>query len=309
VSVVVAAWLLAAGGLAQATPPAPPASFPVEEIAPGHWVHYGSMDERSVDNLGDQANVGFVVGEKCVAVIDAGGSLPVGQALLAAVRAKTSLPICWVVITHFHPDHFFGAAAFVAPGTQFVAHDHLPRALSLRQRPYLSSLQRDLGAAADGSVVVAPTLLVEGERTLDLGGRTLLLKAWPTAHTDQDLTVFDPSTGTLWLGDLLFLQHTPVIDGLATGFVQVMDALAKIPARRFVAGHGRTDKPWPEALADQRAYLDLVIRETRQAIKRKRTIEQAVESVGQSEAGKWLQFENFHRRNVTAAYTELEWED
>jgi len=285
------------------------ADFALEEVAPGNFVHRGSMDERSAENLGDQANIGFVVGDRCVAVIDAGGSFAVGQALKAALRRVTDKPVCHVVITHFHPDHFFGAAAFREPGVQFVAHAGYVRTMAVRTRPYLNALRRDLGAAADGSEVIAPTLLVEKEAVLDLGGRTLHLRAWSVAHTDNDLTVFDSSTGTLWLGDLLFVDHTPVVDGSIRGFITVLDELARLPVRAYVPGHGRTDAPWPDGLAPERDYLALVLSETRAAMKRKRTIEQAVDEVGVSESLKWLNFDSFHRRNVTTTYTELEWED
>lgn len=285
------------------------AEMSLEEVAPGHFVHRGTMEERSPANLGDQANIGFVVGDRCVAVIDPGGSLAVGKALKSAMRRVTDKPVCHVVITHFHPDHFFGAAAFREAGVQFVTHAGYARTMAVRSRPYLNSLRRDLGAAAEGSEVVPPTMLIDKVATLDLGGRTLELRAWSVAHTDNDLTVFDASTGTLWLGDLLFVDHTPVVDGSIRGFLGALEELARLPARAYVPGHGRTEAPWPEGLVPERNYLQLILDETRAALKRKRTIEQAVDEVGTSEASRWVNFDAFHRRNVTATYTELEWED
>jgi len=38
-------------------------------------------------------------------------------------------------------------------------------------------------------------------------------------------------------------------------------------------------------------------------------IEQAIEQVGYSEKSKWLLFDKYHKRNVTSAFAELEWED
>lgn len=283
-------------------------AFTVTEIAPGNFVHYGRIEERSPDNLGDQANIGFIVGERCVAVIDAGGSLAVGQALRAAIRRTTDKPVCWVILTHMHPDHCFGAAAFREDQAVVVGHENLPRSMGQRARPYLNALKRDLGERAAGSEVIPPTLLVRDETVLDLGGRSIRLKAWPVAHTDNDVTVVDEGTGTLWLGDLLFVSHTPVVDGTITGFIEVLDQLSTLRVARFVPGHGRTDAPWPQALQPERDYLALIVRETRAAIKRRKTIEEAVDEVGLSERDKWVNFEDYHRRNVTTAYTELEWE-
>lgn len=285
-----------------------PANFDVSEIAPGNFVHYGSFDERSPDNLGDNANIGFIVGDKCVLAVDAGGSLPVGRALRQAIRRTTPLPVCYVVLTHVHPDHFFGAAAFLDDHPQFIAHANYPAQLAARSRSYLNSLRRDLGEAAQGSEIVRPTLLVEQRLELDLGDRMVVVQAWPPAHTDDDLTVFDVSTRTLWLSDLLFVGHTPVIDGTITGFLAVMKDLRAIAADHYVPGHGRSDLPWPQPLDAQQRYFAVILKETRAAIRDRKTIQQATDEVGLSEAGNWAVFDLFHRRNVTAAYAELEWE-
>ena len=287
---------------------APLANFDISEIAPGNYVHYGSFDERSPHNLADNANIGFIVGEQCVVAVDAGGSLPVGHALRQAIRRITPLPVCYVVLTHVHPDHFFGAAAFLDDHPQFIAHENYPAQLAARSRSYLNSLQRDLGAAAAGSEIVRPKRLVAGRLELDLGGRTVVVQAWPPAHTDDDLTVFDTPTRTLWLSDLLFVGHTPVIDGTITGFLSVMQDLRAIAADYYVPGHGRSDLPWPQPLDAQQRYFTAILNETRAAIRSRKTIQQATDEVGLSEAGNWAAFDLFHRRNVTAAYAELEWE-
>ena len=309
---VAAAMLIAAAVVtartANTAEPARIGNFEVTQVAPGNYVHYGSFDERSPENLGDNANIGFIVGQRCVLVVDAGGSLPVGRALKKAIRSVTQVPICHVVLTHVHPDHFFGAAAFLDDGPQFVAHRNYPRQIAARARPYLNYLRRDLGGFADGSEIVQPTLLVTDRLELDLGGRTVMVQAWPPAHTDDDLTVFDRVTRTFWLADLLFVDHTPVIDGTITGFLAVMDDLRKVDAAHYVAGHGFSRAPWPQVLEAQQRYFTVILEETRAAIRNRKTIQQATDEVGLSEAKNWAAFDTFHRRNVTTAYTELEWE-
>ena len=307
-AIVVACLAAATADCAFAADTPPRANFDVTEIAPGNYVHYGSFDERSADNLGDNANIGFIVGDHCVLAVDAGGSLAVGRALRQAIRRITPLPVCHVVLTHVHPDHFFGAAAFLDDHPQFIAHENYPAQLAARARSYVNSLQRDLGAAAAGSQIVRPTLLVRQRLELDLGGRTVVVQAWPPAHTDDDLTVIDMPTRTLWLSDLLFVGHTPVIDGTITGFLAVMKDLRAIAADHTVPGHGRSDLPWPGPLDAQQRYFTVILDETRAAIRNRKTIQQATDEVGLSEAGNWAAFDLFHRRNVTSAYAELEWE-
>jgi len=280
----------------------------VRELAPGLYVHFGMQEESSRRNLGDIANTGFVVGGKCVAVIDTGGSVVVGARLRAAVRAATPLPVCYVINTHVHPDHIFGNAAFEADKPVYVGHARLAAAMAARGRNYRNALLRDLGEGVAGSEIIPPTLEVKDTLDLDLGGRILRLKAWPTAHTDDDLSVFDTASGTLWLADLLFVGHIPVVDGSLKGWLSVMADIAALSPQRVIAGHGDA-ADWRKALGEQERYLRTLRDETRAAIKAGKTIQQAVDSVGLGEQDKWLLFDGFHRRNVTAAYAELEWED
>jgi quinoprotein relay system zinc metallohydrolase 2 len=281
--------------------------FQVENPAPGVYVHYGSQDEMTAANAGDIANLGFVVGTTCVAVIDTGGSYAVGRALRAAIRGVTSLPVCYVINTHVHPDHVFGNQAFVEDKPQFVGHTRLADALRRRGPNYLRALLRDVGDSAQGSTIVLPTRSVADVLRLDLGGRSLQLQAWPTAHTDTDLTVFDETSGTLWSGDLLFVGHLPVVDGSLRGFIAVIDELKSVPAQRVVPGHGRADA-WPAALLPEEHYLKALLRDVRAALAAKVPIAKAIDTVACDDANQWLLVEAFHKRNVSAAYAELEWE-
>jgi quinoprotein relay system zinc metallohydrolase 2 len=265
-------------------------------------------EEASAENEDAIANIGFIIGDEAVAVIDPGGSFAEGSALRAAIRARTDKPIRYVILTHVHPDHIFGAGAFLEDHPNFVGHAKLPGAIAQRGDYYLRRLHDTLGGEATGTEIVPPTVLVSDSLDLDLGSRRLTVRAHGPAHTDNDLTIFDQKTRTFWLADLLFCDRIPVIDGSLVGWLKQLDELTAVSADRAVPGHGPVSVPWPAAAEPERRYLETVAHDTRAAIKSGIGIANAYRHVANSERGNWLLFDEYHPRNVTASYKELEWE-
>jgi quinoprotein relay system zinc metallohydrolase 2 len=278
----------------------------ITEVAPGIHFRRGIDEDASATNNDAIANIGFIVGREAVCVMDPGGSLLDGQNLRAAIRKVTQLSIRYVVLSHVHPDHIFGAGAFLEDKPQFVGHKNLPNALAQRGEFYKNNLDKILKTNA--GPVVAPTLLVKDQTDLDLGGRTLQVNAHGNAHTDSDLTVLDRQTGTFLLSDLLFVERVPSLDGSLKGWLAELEKLKTVGAKRAVPGHGPTGVDWPSASRDLERYLGTLLRETRQAIAKGVDIDQAAKTVALSERDKWKLFDDYNGHNVTRAYKELEWD-
>lgn len=281
----------------------------VNQVAPGIYVHWGVQEFSDTKNHGAIANIGFIVGQRCVAVIDTGGNPVQGLALKNAIENITSKPICYVINTHVHPDHIYGNSAFKNTGAKFVGHEKLARAMSVRGDYYIQKAPELLGITLTAEDIIPPDISVSGELDLDLGGRILKLTAHPAAHTDNDLSVYDPQTDTLWLSDLLFIEHLPSIDGSLKGWLAELDKLAAKSYKIVIPGHGSLVTDWPKSMLPEKEYLSALLSETRAAIKNGVFLETAVTTIGLSFKEKWQLFDEFHRKNVTKAYAELEWED
>lgn len=299
--------LIAAAGCCLAVPALPVrAQEPAAEVAPGLFVRHGIDQDVTKTNRDAIANLAFIVGRQAVAVIDPGGSRTDGEALRKAISAKTDLPVRWVVMTHGHPDHVFGAEAFLPEKPTFVGHARLPEVFASRGEYYRQGLERILGA--DAGAIEPPGKLVDGKAEIDLGGRILELTAHPPAHTAADLSVIDRGSQVLLAGDLLFVDRIPSLDGSLKGWIAVLNDLMKLPLEHAVPGHGPVLVPWPAAAKPLQDYLVRLRDETKRAIAKGVPIEKAVTSIGRSERGKWKLFDDYQGHNVTEAYRELEWD-
>ncbi|WAR45565.1 quinoprotein relay system zinc metallohydrolase 2 [Methylomonas rapida] len=285
-------------------------ALPVSEVAPGIYLHSSEHHWPDRDNHGEIANIGFIIGDRCVAVIDSGGNPRQGIALRNAIKQITPKPICYVINTHVHPDHIYGNSAFKKEtGVRFVGHHKLARAMATRSPHYLSKADELLDIRVTPDNIIPPDLQVQDTMTLNLGNRELVLTAHPTAHTDNDLSIYDKNTDTLWLADLLFLEHIPVIDGSIKGWLKGLERLEQNSYKLVIPGHGQLVRDWPVSLQPHKTYLLQLVNEIRAAIKQGKTLEFAVEHVGLAARNQWQLFDEFHRKNVTIAFAELEWED
>lgn len=282
----------------------------MEVLDHGIYVHHGVHEDLSENYHGDICNISFIVGSKGIAVIDTGGSLKVGEQLHEAIRKVSPLPILYVINTHVHPDHIFGNAAFLQDKPIFVGHEKLPDAMERRRENYLRINQQWLGDAFAGSEIVKPSTLVKGSLKLDLGDRTLLLTAYPTAHTNTDLTVFDNKSSTLWTGDLLFVERTPSIDGDIKGWLSVINELKMHEAENAIPGHSSIlkDSNWKQQLNNEERYLWTLLNDIRASIKKGEVMEKAMTTAAASERNYWQLFDIVNRRNVNNIYPSLEWE-
>lgn len=288
--------------------PAMTASLEFKEVGEGIYVHHGQHLDISEGYQGDICNLSFVVGSNGIAVIDTGGSLQVGKQVLAAIRKVSNKPILFVINTHIHPDHIFGNAAFKNEQAKFVGHAKLADAMELRKEAYIRTNTRWLGEGFAGSEIVKPDIAVTQTQELDLGDRVLQVTAYPTAHTNTDITVMDSKTSTLWTGDLLVVERTPSMDGDIKGWIKVVDMLKTQTAAQAVPGHGPVQKDWKAALDKELGYFNALLNDIRTHIKQGLSMEKSMDQAAASEKANWVLFDVVNRRNVNILYPALEWE-
>lgn len=279
----------------------------MKEVSRGVFMRRGLDVDAAKGNADAIANIGFIVGKESVLVTDSGGSLADGRWLRDQIRKTTDKPVRHVVLTHVHPDHAFGACAFVDDKPEFIGHAKLKAALQARGEFYRQKLAEVLGAENVGPVVMPTREIGKDGGEIDLGDRTLSFHAHGIAHTDCDLSMMDREAGLLFPADLVFVERAPSLDGSLLGWLKELDVLDGMKARTIVPGHGPLSIA-PDGVAPLRRYLTALRDGARAAIKDGKAIDAAIKTVAAEERTKWQLFDDYNARNVTQAYKELEWE-
>jgi len=275
------------------------------EVSDGNFVRLGEHTEITPDSHRGIANIGFIVGAETVAIIDPGGSADDAHKLLEAIRSRSSLPISHVILTHFHPDHVLAGQVFEEV-SNVVAHRRYSAAMAQRGDHYLGRFG-GLMSPVDNFSWLSPNVEVNESISINLGERKLLIVAHPTGHTDNDITVLDQKTNTLWASDLVFETRVPALDGSLTGWLEVLDNLEQTQPGLVVPGHG-TPGNWTETAGPQQKYLQALLGDTREAINAGLSLSDTLAKLEHKTSQDWALYKLYHTRNVTKAYAELEWE-
>ncbi|MFT5395431.1 MAG: quinoprotein relay system zinc metallohydrolase 2 [Gammaproteobacteria bacterium] len=282
--------------------------FNITEVAQGNYLHKGIHVTLDDINHDDIANIGFIIGDKCIAVIDTGGSIDIGLQLLKKIKSISDKPICYVINTHVHFDHMLGNRAFTLENPEFVGHHQLAAEVERNREFFLEQFKNDLGPNPVASSIIGPTILVDKSRQLDLGDRVLTLIPFPASHSHSDLIIIDNKTNTLWAGDLIFRERIPSLTGSLIGWIKVIADLTHLEGTLVIPGHGNVAESMSIAIKQEREYLQRLLDETRQAIEDGQFVNEAAENIDKDNLSNWLLFDFQHPTNVSRAFTELEWE-
>ncbi len=244
---------------------AQPAAMPmaVQRVAEHTYFVQGASALGSAANQNFISNAGFVVADGGVLVVDALGSPPLAERLLAEIRRITPLPVRYVVVTHCHADHIYGLQVFRAAGARIVGHVGCREYLgSDTARLRLQASREELAPWIDERTeLVAPDLWVgeDGSRAdlrLRIGRSEFLVRHAGPSHTAEDLVVHVPDNGVLFAGDIVFRGRVPFV-GQADSrrWIDALDALLALRPALLVPGHGPLSREPQADLQLTRDYL------------------------------------------------------
>jgi glyoxylase-like metal-dependent hydrolase (beta-lactamase superfamily II) len=289
--------------------------LPCYKIAKDTYFFFGNIAEVDGINRGYNGNAGFVVTQDGVLVVDALGTPALARRMIASIRKVTQKPIRYLVITHAHPDHFYGASAFAAiPDLKVISHQGtedyvysstIERSVAYR-KVFLPREMKDFRA-------VVPDILIGGGNpshiSLNFGGKTFEIYDVGHHHSHGDLLMWQKEDRILWISDLAFNGRVTYI---GDGDLPEIDAMQDWMTKQFpdvvlmVPGHGAPQTAPFDMVEKTRRYVDSLTAKMRDAIKQGQSLQEAVAHSGLPEFENWPLYELNHRINANYVYRLLE---
>ena len=259
-------------------------------------------------DVGLDGNAIAITSRDGVLVFDANGTPASSAAVLAQIRTLTDRPVRYVVLSHWHWDHWYGTETYLNafPDLRIVGHE---KTRALMSGPAIEfnrpGLERDLPAyvanvekraetnaalkplAADdrffleqkrGARLVRPNVTFTDRMAIELGERHIEVLNFGRGVTPGDAFVYLPTEKILLLGDLIVNPVTFALSGYPSEWIDVLERVDRLDADVIVTGHGAPlhDKTLLRATLD---VFRTLLREGKAAKARGLTADQAKEEL------------------------------
>ena len=251
-------------------------------------------------------NVGFIVGNDYVVVVDALATVGLTQKFRDEIRKITDKPVRYLINTHHHGDHTYGNHVFA--GATIISHDYCRREVieaGIMDPVLMNTIFPEFDF--QGIAATPADITFDKQLTLHMDGREVRLLHFGPGHTVDDIIVHLPEEDIIFAGDFIFLYSTPLgMEGSFAGWLRNLDAMANLGAQTYVPGHGPVCGA--EGLNLCRDYLVFVQREAKKRFDKGMTVDEAAKDIA---LGQFKQWPNRERilANVERLWREFRGED
>ena len=265
----------------------------------------------SVENRGFMSNAFGVLTEEGWVVIDALSTPELSKEFVDNLMRVRKAPIKYAIITHYHPDHWYGAKTYKELGAKIVAHKKLMDFYQSGEAQLaLENAKQRFGDLFKSVVLVPPDIVVEDKYTLKVCGKTFEVIYMGPAHTDNDLVVYMPSEKVLFTGDLVLYNRIPFMGdrgASSKGLVEALHKIKKMDAKVILGGH---NEPMDMSAVDfTLGYVQFLRENIRKAKEQGKNIDEIRKALKDNPYRKYVMYDAFHNANVFRVDAELDMEE
>ncbi|SIT65724.1 Glyoxylase, beta-lactamase superfamily II [Ectothiorhodosinus mongolicus] len=280
------------------------------DLGDGVYYFYGSLENRTPLNQGVTNNIGFVVTDAGVVLIDSGPSHQVAAQITEAVASMTAKPIVQVVSLGSQDHRWLGNDYFVSHGAELIALTRTATTQANTADQHVQRLTRALGEEALAGTVpkVAEQPIDADRHEWTMGQHRFALVFAGDGHFPGDAMLHLPDQGIVFTGDIVYTERMLGIHPWTNPVEQLaaFDTMVGWNPRVVVPGHGAaTDVA--EATRDTGDYLRHLVTEVRQGIENWENLDEVVERLADLPQFQHLRhYDDWHRMNINRTYLFIE---
>ena len=287
------------------------ASVRMTPIKVGTHSYYvqGMAGAASSANQGYMSNAGFVVTPAGVVVFDTLGTPSLAVELVKQIRKITPLPIKYVIVSHYHADHYYGLQVFKALGAESWGHKNGQGMIATEgAAERLAQRRETLFPWVDERTQLLPVdKWLDGDTDFELGGVHFKLRFVGPAHSAEDMAMLVQEDGVLYTGDLVFRGRIPFVgDADSKLWLGALNKLIALKPRVMVAGHGAVSLKPALDLKFTRDYLEYLRKYMGQAVADLVPFDEAYAKTNWKQYANMPAFKQANRANAYNAYLLME---
>ena len=189
-------------------------------------------------------NSGVIIGDDSVMVIDTTATPAMAQALIKHIRSVTSLPIKYVVLSHYHAVRVLGASAYFKEGAQQIiasrgTHELIVERGAQDMQSEIERFPRLFAGVETVPGLTWPTMVFEKEMTIFMGKLEVKLMHIGMGHTKGDTIAWIPSQKICFSGDLVEYEAAAYTgDAQLEEWPATLEALRDLGAEKLIPGRG-----------------------------------------------------------------------
>jgi cyclase len=254
-----------------------------------------------------QVTAGVVAGPQWAVVIDTLALPDETLTIREFIEHELNVPVRYVINTHYHADHTWGNCFF--PGATIIAHARCRDLLAESGVPSLEAAKRQNPALRQVKIVLPQMTFAEGELTLRVGKKNLILSL-ATGHSRDGIAVLVEEDRILFAGDS-FMPLPYIVDGDIDEIIASIKHMGRMGLENIVQGHGDVilRGEIDAAVRENLNYLAAIKRAVKAASRRKNAIELldniTIEACGKSRVYLGGLAQTLHQRNLRALLQQM----
>jgi len=269
---------------------------------------------RGVDELPSLENAGFmsnaygVLTEEGWVVIDTLSTPELSKKFLDQLQRVKRAPVKFAIITHYHPDHWYGAKTFKDAGAKMVAHRGLYELYkSGIAKSILEEANKNFRGLYKSVQLVEPDIVVDNYKKLKVGKEEFEIIAMTPAHTNSDLVIYMPKKKVLFAGDLVYQKRVPFMadrNASSKGWEEALKKMKNMDIKVLLGGH---NDPMDKSAIDYTLGYITYLRQNIKKMKEEGKFIDEIKAALQDTPYKSdAMYQQFHNANIFKVDSELD---